>query len=132
MDNQKVYILKLSFPDFSRDNVLRAARTLSQKPVILNGRRLRFPLNQVYWAEYDERTGEIQVILLSIEKEIQEIYEKNRTIYATASVSENPPCVLPHLLNFAELVLSTTPTKSWYETSLNMIPDLETAIRRVL
>jgi hypothetical protein len=131
MDNQKVYILMLSFPDFSSDNVLRGARTLSQKPVILNARRLPFPSNQVYYAEYDKRTDEIQVILLSTEKEIQEISENNMTIYATASISENPTFVLPHLLNFAELVLSTTPTKSWYKTSLNMIPDLETAIRMV-
>jgi len=126
---QKVYMLKLSFPDFSKDNVLKAARTLSRKPIVLNGRRLQHPSNEVFCSEYDEQSDEIQVILLSVESEIQEIYERKKRVFATATISKNPSFVLPHLLNFVELVLSTKPIKFGHETTLNRIQDLDEALR---
>lgn len=125
----RIYMLNLRFPSFSKDNVLAGARTISKKSIVLNGCRLPYPSNKVYFAKYNKKTDEIQVILLSKEKKVHEIYEKGKQIYATASISENPPFVLPHLLNFAELILSTKPIKYGYKTNLSKVPDLETAIR---
>lgn len=122
-------MLSLNFPSSSKDNVLRGARTLCGKSVVLNGYRLPSPSNMVCFAEYNKNTDEVQVILTSRMKEIHEIFEQGKQIYATASISENPPFVLPHLLNFAELILGTKPIKSGHRTNLIEIPDLDTAHR---
>jgi len=129
---REVYILKLRFPNLSKDNVLKAARTLCNRPVTLNGRKLEHPSNRVDFAEYDMKTDEIQVILVSVDEEIHEIFERSKQVYATASISKNPPIVLPHLLNFDELVLSAKPIEFGNKTSLNRVPDLYTAVRMLL
>ena len=128
----RIYLLNLRFPGFSKDNVLRAARTLSGKSVVLNGCKLPYPSNTVNFAEYNKKTDEIQVILVSKMKEVHQIYEKGKQVYATASISENPPFVRPHKLYFAGLILSTKPIESAYKTNLSRVPDLDTAIRMLL
>jgi hypothetical protein len=130
MDQSKrIYMLKLHLPSFSKDNILRAARTLSGKSVVLNDRKLPYPSNRVYFAEYKKKTDEIQVILVLKMKEVNEIYEKGKQVYATASISKNPPFILSNLLSFTELILSTKPLKSGYKTNLSRVPDLNTTIR---
>ena len=59
---EEIYMFNLHFPNFSRDEVLQASRTLSDKPILLNGRKLRYPQNKVFHAEYNKKTDEIQII----------------------------------------------------------------------
>jgi hypothetical protein len=124
---EEIYILKLHFSNFDNDNIMRAARTLSDKPVTFNEHKLEYPKNRVFHAEYDERTNEIQVVLISSEAEIRKILDENRQIHASASVLKNH---LPRLF-FSDLVLNTEPLKSGCKTSLTRVPDLETAIRLI-
>ena len=122
---QEVYVVDIRLTEFSEDNILRAARTLSEKPVFLNGRRLEFPLNMVFRAEYDEATHEIKVALISTEKEIHDNCEKSVPLFVSAAFLEKN---LPRLY-FTSLVLDTQPFKSGYKTKLKKVPDLKTALR---
>ena len=124
---EEIYILKLRFPNFDNDNVMRAARTLSEKPVVFNGRNLEYPKNKVFHAEYDKRTNEIQVVLISSEGGIRKVFDENRQIYASASVLSKH---MPRLF-FSELILSVEPLKSGNKTNLNRVPDLKTAIKLI-
>jgi hypothetical protein len=82
---EESHILKLRIPSFDNDNIMRVARTFSEKPVFFNKRKLEHPLNKVWHAEYDERMNEIQVVLLSTDKEIRELCDGNRHLYVSAS-----------------------------------------------
>jgi hypothetical protein len=124
---EEIFLFRMRFSGFSKDNVLRAARTLSEKPVILDGRKLQFPMNRVFHAEYDKKSDEIHVVLITIEQEILESYRENRQLFASISFLER---YLPRLF-FTNLILSTKPFESGYKISLNRVPDLRTAIKQI-
>lgn len=96
----KKYFVKLSFPDYSQKEVKKAARTLSYKCIIFNGRLLD-SYNTVV-AEYNEGNVEA-VVSITDEEEINESYEKGKPLYAKAQIDEK---YLPRLF-FAILILSS-------------------------
>jgi len=126
-ETEDIYIFNLHVSGFSKDDILRSARTLSKKPIIINGRKLEHPKNGVFHAEYDGRTGDIMVVIVTSDEEIGEIYQKASPLYASASIFKK---FLP-LFFFTELVLSTEPIEAGSRIFLERVPDLETAKRLI-
>ena len=126
-ENKGIYIFNLHISGFSKDDILRSARTLCKKPISINGHQLKYPKNKVFHAEYDRRTEDIMVVLITDDKEIREIYEKTSPLYASASVFKK---YLP-LFYFTEIVLSSEPIGSGSKILLDRVPDLETAKRLI-
>lgn len=103
----KKYFCRLSFPDFSKDELERAARTLSCRPIIFDEKELPYPDNMSYFAEY--WLGNVEIVVYIRDEEINRLYEEGKPIYAKAQIVES---LLPRLF-FANLVLSleATPCK---------------------
>ncbi len=88
---------------------------------------MEYPENMVFFAEYDDKTDEIQVILITAETEIQEIYSANKQLFASTSILEK---YLPDLF-FENLILTSEPIESGHKISLNKVPNLETAEKMI-
>ena len=102
----KKYFIRLSFPEFSQDEVERAARTLSRRPIIFNGNQISYPDNMTYDAEYV--SGNVEAIVYIRNEKINELYEKGRPLYATAQINERylPRLILTNLILSSKVVPS--------------------------
>lgn len=100
----KKYFCRLSFPEFSKDELERAARTLSGKPIIFDGKELPHPDNMSYFAEY--WSGNVEIIVYIRDEEINLLYQEGKSVYAKAQIDER---LLPRLF-FTNLILSSEAT----------------------
>ena len=100
----KKYFCRLSFPEFSKDELRRATRTLSRKPIIFDGKELPYPDNMSYFAEY--WLGNVEIIVYIRDEEINQLYEEGKSVYAKAQIDER---LLPRLF-FTNLILSSEAT----------------------
>jgi hypothetical protein len=98
----KTYYVGLSFPDFPRDEILRAARTLADKPIIFSKKELPYPDNRVFFAEYV--SGKVKATIYIRDEKVNELHEKGRSLYAKAEASETPAF---RKLFFTHLILSS-------------------------
>jgi len=103
---RKIYSIRLSFPEFSQHELLLAARTLSRKPVIFNGKELPFPDNICRFSEY--WSGNVEAIVHIRDNEINQLYEKSKSVYAKAQIDVK---LLPRLF-FTNLILGSKPLPS--------------------
>ncbi|UCC58841.1 MAG: hypothetical protein JSW14_02775 [Candidatus Bathyarchaeum sp.] len=128
MEKRKdIYIFNLRVSAFSKEDMLRSARTLSKKPITINGRKLKHPENIIFHAECDSRTKDIMIVLITDDEEIRNIYEKSSPLFASAVLFKED---LP-LFVFTEIVLSSEPIESGSKILLDKVPDLETAKRLI-
>jgi hypothetical protein len=98
----KTYCVRLSFPDFPRDEILRAARTLTDKPIIFNGGELPYPDNRVFFAEYV--SGKVKATIYIRDEKVNELHEKGKPLYAKTETSKTP--IFQNLL-FTHLILGS-------------------------
>lgn len=76
------YFCRLPFPSMSQEEIMRSARTLANRPIVFDGNGLPFPDNRVFFAE--EASGDVEAIIYVRDREINELYDKKRTLYAKA------------------------------------------------
>lgn len=103
---RKLYSIRLSFPQFSQHELLLAARTLSRKPVIFNGKELPYPDNMSHFSEY--WSGNVEAIVYIRDDEINQLYRNGKSVYAKAQINDK---LLPRLF-FNNLILSSKPLPS--------------------
>jgi hypothetical protein len=104
------FMVRLSFPDFSKDEVERAARTLAFRPIEIDGNELPYPENQTLFSEYV--AGYVEVKVRLTDKNIIKLYENGKSLYATPQINKDH---LP-LLFFTKLILSLNITSCLGET----------------
>ena len=100
------YSCRLSFPEFSQDEVMRGARTLSRTRIVFDGIELPYPDNMTFFAEYV--SGIVEALVFIRNKEISEISKANKPLYAKAQIDEKR---LPRLF-FTHLSISSKPVPS--------------------
>lgn len=111
----KKYFVRLSFPSLPHDEIVKAARTLGDRPIIFNGSELLFPDNRVFFAE--EVSGNVEAIVYVRDKEVNELHEKGRPLYATAQFEEVQSIIHPdkRYFIFTSLLVSSTVISSGCE-----------------
>jgi len=103
---RKEYLVSLSFPKFPQHEVLLAARTLSHKPILFNGKKLPYPDNMSYFGNY--WSDNVEAIVYIRDRKINQLYEGGGFVYAKAQIDEK---YLPRLF-FTMLILSSKPIPS--------------------
>jgi len=107
----KRYKVELSFPDLPQDEVKRAARTLSYRPIFFNGKMLSQD-STVLFADYDDDSEKVKANIHMNNEEVNELYETGVPIYSMAEpkkVNEGTPY---EQTLFLRLILTTEPAPS--------------------
>jgi len=102
----KPYKIHLSVPTLEQNEIKKAARTLSFRPISFNNVKLSSE-NTVLFADYNEESKMIEAVIHIRDDGINSLYEKGTAIYAMAlpkKIHENTP--LEQIL-FTELLLTT-------------------------
>lgn len=89
----KRYKIGLSFPNLPQEEVKRAARTLSLRPIFFGEKKLSSD-SEVLFADYDADSGKVKATIHVNDESVNELYEKGVPIYAKAEpkkVNEGTP-----------------------------------------
>lgn len=103
----KRYKINLSYPYLTKEEIEKWAITLSSRPILFKGRRLS-ENNHVLFADYDQN-HEIKATIQINDKEVNELYEKGASIYATSEPKKRFEGTSREQILFLELILGLDP-----------------------
>jgi len=98
------YQAEFSLPNLSKEELLKSARTLSDRSVVFNNRQLPFPENTTSDSEYID--GLIKVEVQIADKEVMKLYNEGKAIYARPEIDARHLQFLKKIL-FIRLILSS-------------------------
>jgi hypothetical protein len=78
---QHIYFVKFEFPEISDDELLKSARTLTNRPVFLNERQLQIEENTVM-GEYV--SGKLEVVAFITDEETNNLHKTGTLLYGLA------------------------------------------------
>jgi hypothetical protein len=83
---RETHVVNLYFPKMPKKELLRSARTLSERPIIFDGNELPYPDNKVYFADYF--SGKVRTTLYIRDEDLNALFHKGITLYATVQTAE--------------------------------------------
>jgi len=107
---RETHIVRLVLPDVPKKELLKSARTLSDRPIIFDGKELPFPDNKVYFADYV--SGKVEIMLHIRDEELNGILRREMRLYATV---ETAPTICFRNAVFIRLILASKDFPSGHE-----------------
>jgi hypothetical protein len=103
------YLAEFQLPEFPEEELQRAARTLSYRPIVFDDQQLPYPANTTLFSDYID--GLVKVEALVSDKNVIKLYEDEKPLHAKPEI-ERP---LSRLL-FSRLIVSSkvgSSSKEW-------------------
>jgi len=78
---QHIYIAKFEFPQISNDELLKSARTLTDRPIFFDGRQLSMKDNRVMG---ECESGKLEVVVFVTDEELNSVYKNRHQLFGLA------------------------------------------------
>lgn len=107
---RETHIVKISLPEIRQHDLLRSARTLSQRPITFDGKELPYPDNEVYFA--DLVSGKVETTLHVRDEELNGAFRRKVRLYAKVETAPTP--IYKNVI-FIHLILSSKKLPSGHQ-----------------